>query len=120
MDKKTRIVYEKLKEVARKGELLGTISYSALGIIVELDMKNTEDRNEMSGILHSIVLHEHSHNRPLLTAIVLHKTDPSLGIGFYKAARECGIFPKGDKASDLAKIEFLAKEMNRVYECWAK
>ena len=65
-------IYEKLKEVAKSGQI---IHYSKIAPLAGLDMSLPEDRNKIAVILDEISIHEHQEGHPLLSVVVIHKND---------------------------------------------
>ncbi len=106
-------IYERLKEVARKGDDL--ITYGEIAPLANLNMENPDDRNKIAHILGEISTHEHSEGRPLLSAIVVLAGIGYPGDGFYILARELGVHHGRKEFEDL---EFFAQEVRRVYDYW--
>jgi hypothetical protein len=61
---------------------------------------------------------EHEADRPLISALVVHKDgDPEPGSGFWAFARELGIDPG---SGTHAKLDFWMREGERCYAQWGK
>ncbi len=64
----------------------------------------------------SINVLEREHGRPLISAIVVHKSDDWMpGVGFWNIAREIGIDPGSSEAS---RLEFWVREFSRCHSYW--
>ncbi len=105
-----KAIHKKLTEVAR---LQATISYSELAPLADLDMSRDSDRVEIGRILGEISMHEHEHERPMLSAVVTQK-DGDPGKGFYTLARELGVM-----ARRMSKLAFWSLELRRVHDYWS-
>ena len=79
-----------------------------------LDMSQPNDRYEIGALLDDINRIEHAEDRPLLSAVVVHKDTLIPGQGFFTLARDLGLFTGGD--SD----RFYIGELRRVHGYWAK
>jgi hypothetical protein len=73
-------IYECLKEVARRGDL---ITYGEIAPLAGLDMESQADRNEIGEILGEISTFEHEHGRPMLSALVVLAGIGYPGEGFF-------------------------------------
>ena len=70
-----------------------TVTYQELSDDCGLGLnmqENPSDRITIGGILGDISVHEHNHDRPLLSALVLRSGDSYEGDGFYKLAETLG------------------------------
>jgi len=103
-------LYERLREVARQGEL---IYYGVIAPLVGLDMREEWDRAEIGRILGAISTHEHEEGRPLLSAVVVHQVDGKPGKGFFALAAHLGVM-----APDQDKEAFWQEEVRRVHDYW--
>ena len=103
------IVYEELKRVARAQ---GQVAYSEIAPLAQLDMESPADRNQLSDILGEISLFEHKNGRPLLSVVVLYRDDNMPGQGFFRLARELGVYAGKDD------IAFFVRELKRVHAYW--
>jgi len=90
-----REIYERLKERAKEERL---ITYGEIAPLAQLDMTLVRDRKEIGRLLGEISTYEHSHGRPLLSAIVVWKDGDrcgsSPGPGFFQLRRELGLRPE--------------------------
>lgn len=105
-------IYERLKEVARCGEL---IHYLEIAPLANLNMENQADRTKIGEILGEISTYEHHHGRPMLSAIVVLAGVGHPGEGFYNLARSLGLH---HKRSELADMEFFVQEVKKVHTYW--
>lgn len=107
-------VYEKLKEVAKRGT---TITYTDLNdeCNLDLDYDNIKYRNEIAQILGDISKEEHKNNRPLLSVVVVLKGShpPTPAFGFFNLVEELGLRKK-----DESREIFFAKELRKVFDYW--
>ena len=108
-------IYEKLINVARSQKL---ISYDDLNrqLNLGLDFTMPPDRDLIGHWLGEISENEVKVGRHMLSALVGHQEGESVGDpgkGFYKYARELGIYRGGD---DLG---FWAKEVKWLHEYWS-
>ena len=102
-------IYDKLKEVAKSGQV---IHYSKIAPLAGLEMSLQEDRNHIANILDEISIFEHNQNRPLLSAVVIHKEDNIPGQGFFKMARGVGLYKGNDN------FLFFIEELRHVHDYW--
>jgi hypothetical protein len=81
-------IYNQLLELARSQP--GRLTYySNIAQLVGLSMDIEEERDKLSLLLWEIVEHEHNNNRPMLTAIVVHRgNDNNPGEGFFSSSNE--------------------------------
>ncbi len=109
MDMSERLVFEKLKEVAAKGEIIG---YKELAEATGLGWPKS--RFTLPGILGRINEEEvRCHGRPLLAAVVVRKDTGLPGPGFFTCAEALGLWGSGgDKAA------FHKAELGRVHNYW--
>jgi len=103
-------IYEKLKEVARRGTVT---YYSDIAPMAGLDMDLPNDRYEIGAILDDINQHEQRLGRPMLSAVVVHKESLKPGQGFFTLAQSLGLFAGGDED------KFYIQELRRVHDFWA-
>lgn len=113
-------VYEKLKEVARNGKEdnnKGIIFYEEVMAIAGLDITDAAEREiELAKLLDDINREERKEDRPMITAVVVHKNPPKIpGQGFFKLANEWNRMKEGQ--SDK---EFWIAEINSVWDCWSR
>jgi hypothetical protein len=72
----------------------------------------------VAGILGQVSVLEHEEGRPMVTAVVVHKTgDMAPGPGFCNLARELGHTVPSGKDGEL---EFWSGELARCFDYWAK
>ncbi|MEW6043069.1 MAG: hypothetical protein AB1608_02290 [Thermoproteota archaeon] len=109
-------MYEKLKDVARKKDM---IFYSDLAAGLGMLFDNEAERNAVAADLGDISIFEHSQGRPMLSVIVVHKptsSEPRMpGKGFFKLARDLGVWN-----GTGTKEKFFANEINKVYDHWSQ
>ena len=104
-------LYAVLLSAARKGE---PRVYSEVAPVVGLDMNDPSHRLEIGELLGLISRAEVRESRPMLSSMIIHKTDfASIGEGFYTLATELGRLKPGEKHED-----FLIKEMNVTIARW--
>lgn len=112
------VVYEKLKEIAREGKqnnIRGIIFYENIMLIAGLDRENPADREiKLCKMLDDINRKELAEDRPMITAIVVHKHDKIPGNGFFNLARDLGKLTKQDERL------FWVNEIRNVWEYWSK
>lgn len=111
MEESHRIVYEKLKEVARNRSV---ISYSEAGNLIGLDMATEIGRIRIAQILDDINNDEDQENSPMLSAVVIRNDINMPGSGFFECAKGLGKYHGGN---DLV---FWVHELVRVHNCWSK
>ena len=71
--------------------------------------------NETGHMLREICDYEHKHNRPMLSAIVVRKTEGSPGKGFFELARGLGKLTSVFRRDEDA---FWRDELTAVYDTW--
>jgi len=103
-------IYEKLKEIARAGTVT---YYSDIAPMAGLDMNLPSDRYEIGAILDDINRHEQELDRPMLSAVVVHKESLMSGQGFFTLGRALGLFVGNDKD------RFYIQELRKVHDYWA-
>ena len=87
-----KAIYEELKRVASRQAMT---TYSDIAPLAVLDMENPADRDAIRLILGKISTYEHQKDRPMLTAIVVHRQDNIPGHGFFELARHLGRLKEG-------------------------
>jgi hypothetical protein len=105
-------IYERLKEVARKGAL---ITYGEIAPLAGLNMESQGDRTKMGELLGEISTFEHKHGHPMLSAVVVLAETGAPGKGFYNLARYLDLH---HGQGELADMEFFVKEVKKVYQFW--
>ena len=97
-----------LIEVAREREL---ITYNELG-----EKMGGPGRGYIGEILKQVCLKEHRNNRPLLSALVVHKNDRLPGNGFFRLS----VMPETIRNGSREKRKFWENERKNIYEHWKK
>jgi len=104
-----------LHDVARRqakttyGDICNAMS-AAGGISLE------PNSTALAGLLGQLNILEQEQGRPLISAIVVHKTDDWLpGVGFWNIAREIGIDPG---RTENQRLEFWVNEFGRCHAYW--
>ena len=105
-------LYERLVDAARARR---TMTYSDAAEIVGLSMRNPHHRRLLGQQLGAISEYEADHARPMLSAVVVHKGERSLGSGFYQLGEEIGL-----KGSLEDGDTFAARELDRVFAYWSR
>ena len=105
-------IYERLKEVARNGEL---ITYAEIAPLADLNMDDQADRNKIGEILGEISTYEHKHGRPMLSAIVVLAGVGYPGEGFFNLARHLELH---HGHGEFADMEFFVQEVKKVHSYW--
>ena len=111
MDEKTKIIYEKITQVAKGG---GITHYSDIAPLVGLSMDSPGDRTIMSTILDKISMSEHENAKPLLSAVVILKEKNIPGDGFFTMAQGVGLY------DGIDEVQFWVKELRRVHDYWTR
>lgn len=72
----------------------------------------------LAALLGQVNVLEHEAGRPLISALVVHKTgDWQPGVGFWSMARDLGIDPGSD---DEVRMEFWVRELENCYTAWGR
>jgi hypothetical protein len=109
-------IYDRLLELASNRLLT---SYSDIAPLAGLDMNAEKDRKKMSELLEEIARFEHGENRPMLTALVIHRgNDNNPGEGFFAIALELGLF-QGSR-DDIMRTTFWTQQVADVHAHWRK
>ena len=108
MDEETRIIYDKIRQVAKDEDC---VYYGDIAPLIDVSPHSTE----MNCVLERISTHEHDAGHPLLTAVVILKEHNKPGAGFFKLAVKLGLYEGGDEIADLV---YWTKELNRVHDYW--
>ncbi len=103
-------LYARLITTARKRR---TIPYSEVAPLVGLDMSHPPDRDYLGHLLGWISRSEVAEGRPMLSAVVWHKGENTIGTGFQKLGQELGRRKPTD--DDDA---FLVRELKSTHETW--
>lgn len=89
------------------------VHYDEVADILRLTGERLDHSAAMSRELDAISTFEYEHDRPLLTAVVVHKDDLRPGSGFFTMAKRNG------KQKPLEDDDaFFIQELARVRECW--
>ncbi len=102
-------IYERLKQVARDQTI---ITYSEIAPLAGLNMSSPADRSRSSRILGEISTYEQEQGRPMLSAVVVLREKKLPGEGFFRLAKELGLFTEEDK------LAFFCHELTEVYRVW--
>ncbi len=102
-------IYDRLKAIARDRS---STTYADIAPPAGLDMSLHSDRGEMSRLLGEIAHHEQAVGHPMLTAVVIHRTDNLPGSGFFTIAQEFGRFDGTDR------VRFWIDALKEVHEFW--
>jgi hypothetical protein len=100
------VIYEKLQEVAQAKSIT---NYTEIGSLVGLEPHNPI----LWEMLDDINRYEHQERHPMLSAVVIVQAENKPGEGFFKLARELGLFLGSDE------LAFWVKELNRVWDYWS-
>ncbi len=111
MEDDVRIIYNKLKEVARNQ---GITNYSDVGNLIGLDMDTEYGRIRIAQILDDINIYENEKDRPMLSSVVILKNGDRPGLGYFKCARGLGKYQGGDD------LTFFLEEVKKVYKIWSQ
>lgn len=90
-----------------------TASYSEIATIVGLDMSSPSDRDYLGHLLGYISSAEAHEGRPMLSAVVWHKGENTIGAGFQKLGAQLGLRRSRDDDDS-----FLVRELQRTYLTW--
>jgi len=90
-----------------------TVSYSEIAGLVSLDMNNPSDRDYLGHLLGFISSAEAHEGRPMLSAVVWHKGENTIGAGFQKLGTELGLRRSNDDDDS-----FLVREVQRAFATW--
>lgn len=101
-----------LIEVAKEKREDRTIPYGQL-----MDKIQGPSRGYIGQVLEEICQEEYQHNRPLLSALVVHKSDKLPGDAFWKISVVPSHVRNGTKEM---KKGFWEEEKRKVYEYWQK
>lgn len=112
MNERTRTVYDRLIEVAKRQE---TVSYTTAGAWIGLSMRDKAHRRRLGQVLDELNLHEHAAGRPLLSALVVYADEGMPGPGFFDLATSLGHHRPGDDRG-----RYWRWERDRIYAEWAR
>ena len=105
-------LYEHLVDAARAGQ---TMTYSQAGAVIGLTMRNPHHRRVLGQHLGVISAAEVERGRPMLSALVVHKGEKSLGTGFAQLGKEIG-----EKRAVEDDASFAARELQAVFAFWGR
>ncbi len=105
-------LYAKLVTIARS-QSEQTIPYSQVASIVGLDMSNPPDRDFLGHLLGYIPVAEVNEGRPMLSSVVWHKGENTIGQGFQKLGKK--LHRRRAAEDDDA---FLVRELKETHACW--
>ena len=108
MDAETKAIYEEIIKVAQNEDV---VTYSELARRADISIWLPR----IAPILERIIKIEHSAGRPLLTAVVIRKSDNMPGSGFFRLAIKLGLHSDGED-----DFKFWLKEIRRVHSHWRK
>lgn len=108
-------LYDELLRLARTAQLA---AYSHVAPLVGLSMDREQDRVEIAQLLGEIATHEQNQDRPMLTALIVHRgNDNNPGEGFFSIAQEFGLF--NGHRDPMARLTFWANQVTAVHNYWA-
>jgi len=102
-------IYERLVFVARHEDV---VRYTNIAPLAGLNMDSEPDGVRIGELLGEISTSEHQQGRPLLSAVVIHRENNIPGPGFFRLARELGLYHGGDD------FRFFIQELRRVHDYW--
>ena len=88
-----------------------TITYGEIADLIGLPKRGNYMAKIDGIILDEINRHEHSYNRPMLSAVVVRKNTKKPGPGFFKCARSLGKLREGEDEE-----KFWRDELESVYK----
>ncbi len=106
-------VYERLKEAARKNEL---VFYGEIAHIASINLNLDAGRGALGRLLGEISHHEHESGRPLLSVVAVNKDTQFPSQGFFDLAREVG---KYVGHSPTGTLTFYATELQAAFDYWS-
>ena len=109
MDTKTKIICEEVLRIAQNGNCT---DYDEIASLADLSMGFPSDRQRIDDILVVISRREHRNGRPLLSAVVIREDTGMPDAGFFKLAKELGLYAGGRKR------EYWKEELRRVHNYW--
>lgn len=107
-----QVVHNRLVRLARARR---TASFREIASLAGTDARSRSSQIRTSKILSEISVYEHSHSRPMLSALVLDREGGSPGPEFYALARTLGRYSGESEGSDR---KFLASEIKSVWDHW--
>jgi hypothetical protein len=103
-------LYARLLSAARAQQ---AVHYSDVASIVGLDMSNPPDRDYLGQLLGDISTAEAEEGRPMLSVVVLHKGENTIGQGFQKLGR---MLKRRLTTDD--DDSFLVRELHATFTTW--
>ncbi len=107
-----QVVHNRLVRLAQARR---TVSFREIAALVATDARSRVSQSRTSRVLSEISVYEHSHARPMLSALVLDREGGSPGPEFFVLARTLGRYSGEDEGSDR---RFLAAEIKSVWDHW--
>ena len=105
-------IRQKLIQAAKEGSI---VRYEELAPALGLKLERDHDRAEIGRVLGEISKEEVAAERPMLSALVVHKGgDEMPGSGFFSLAQELARYKGGDR-----KV-WWAMELKALYEYWSR
>lgn len=101
-----QVIYQKLMEVAQTKTI---ITYRELGAIIGLGGHDPR----LWRMLDDINRYEHQQSHPMLSAVVNIQEKNAPGEGFFKLARDLGVYQGSNED------EFFGKELCKVHNYWS-
>ncbi|WXT99942.1 MAG: hypothetical protein Ctma_0648 [Catillopecten margaritatus gill symbiont] len=110
-----KLLYNELTQLANEQEF---IAYGDAASLVGLSISKKKDRRKLYDMLDEISLYEHKANRPMLTALIVHKgIDNKPGKGFYTKAEELGYYSGSKKSLD--QLDFWVSQIKQIFAEWS-
>lgn len=103
--------------LVRLAQARQTASFEEIASLVGTDARSRVSQSRTSKILNEISVYEHSHARPMLSALVLHSEGTSPGPEFFSLARTLGRYSGEDEQSDR---KFFEAEIKSVHDLWGR
>jgi hypothetical protein len=103
-------LYQRLIVAARDGS---TLTYSEAGAPAEMSMRVPRDRALIGQMLTTISQREARAGRPMLSSIVVHKGEGSLGTGFFQLGQELEQVHRGEGARTFER-----RQQAATFEYW--
>ncbi|MDX6768823.1 MAG: hypothetical protein SF051_04775 [Elusimicrobiota bacterium] len=91
----------------------GIIFYSELGFGFGISGDDEFNFNKLAGEIGTVSTYEHENGRPLLSVVVVRKSDMEPGLGFFKLAQSLGVMTKS-LSVELNRLEFYTQELDKV------
>ena len=109
-------LYEELTRLAKNQNLA---AYSDVAPLIGLSMDIDADRNEIAMLLGEIAQYENENNRPMLTALIIHRgNDNNPGEGFFSIATEFGLY--NGSRDEITRVSFWSNQVTQVHNHWAQ